>query len=345
LEDSSLNKEYLPQRGDVVYSALCQKMIFGADSKLIKDGTVATVQTLSGTGALRLGAEFMKRYAPGAAVYVSSPTWGTHTSIMDHAGVPCKSYRYWDAENRNLNINGMLADIEGAPDGSVMMLHAAAHNPTGVDPTQDQWKQILAVCQKKKHICWFDNAYQGYATGCLDKDGFATRLFADAGMDLFVSQSFAKNFGLYGERAGTFSITCGNADDVNKVYSQLDVIIRNLYSNPPKHGANIVKIVLQTPALEQEWRNELLAMSVRIQDMRKALLDEMVSLGTPGTWTHITSQIGMFSFTGLTPAQCKSMVEKHHVYMLGNGRISMAGVTSKNVKYLAASMDDVVRNA
>merc|ERR1719502_2366892 len=344
LEDSSLNKEYLPQRGDVEYAKLCQKMIFGKDSQLIKDGTVATVQTLSGTGALRLGAEFVKRYAPGVAIYVSSPTWGTHTSIMDHANLPCKTYRYWDAENRNLNLAGMLEDIENAPDGSIIMLHAAAHNPTGVDPTKEQWDQIKAVCQKKSHLCWFDNAYQGYATGCLDKDGYATRSFAESGLQLLISQSFAKNFGLYGERAGTFSLTCGSTEEVNNVLSQLDVLIRNLYSNPPKHGANIVKIVLSNPELEQEWREELLAMSVRIQDMRKALYDELVSLGTPGSWTHITSQIGMFSFTGLTPEQSKAMLEKHHVYMLTNGRISMAGVTSKNVKYLAAAIDDVVRN-
>jgi len=345
LEDSSLNKEYLPQRGDVAYSTLCQKMIFGADSKLVKDGVVATVQTLSGTGALRLGAEFMKRYAPGTAVYVSSPTWGTHTSIMQHAEVPCKSYRYWDGENRNLNLAGMLEDIEAAPEGSVIMLHAAAHNPTGVDPTQEQWDTIMEVCKRKKHTCWFDNAYQGYATGCLDKDGYATRNFAENGIPLFVSQSFAKNFGLYGERAGTFSITCGSSDIVTNVLSQLDVIIRNLYSNPPKHGANIVKLVLSTPELEKEWREELLAMSVRIQDMRKELFDELTRLGTPGSWTHITSQIGMFSFTGLTKEQSTAMVDKHHVYMLANGRISMAGVTSKNVKYIAQAIDDVVRNA
>jgi len=345
LEDASLNKEYLPQRGDVVYTALCQKMIFGADSQLLKDKSVATAQTLSGTGALRLGAEFCKRYAPGKAVYVSSPTWGTHNSIMEHAEVPVKPYRYWDAATRGLNLEGMLEDIEAAPEGSIIMLHAAAHNPTGVDPTHAQWDQVMAVCQKRNHICWFDNAYQGYATGCLDKDGYATRKFAEAGCPLFVSQSFAKNFGLYGERAGTFSITCGSPAVVTNVISQLDVIIRNLYSNPPKHGANIVKIVLSNPELEQEWRNELLAMSVRIQDMRKELFDELARLETPGTWTHITSQIGMFSFTGLSPAQCKSMVEKHHVYMLGNGRISMAGVTTKNVKYMAQAIDDVVRNA
>jgi len=344
VDNHDLNKEYLPQRGDVTYAALCQQMLFGEDSALLKDGVVATAQTLSGTGALRLGAEFVKRYAPGATVYISNPTWGTHNSIMDQAGVSYKPYRYWDAENRNLNLTGMLEDIEAAPEGSIMMLHAAAHNPTGVDPTKEEWDQIMTVCQKKKHICWFDSAYQGFATGCLEKDAYALRKFAENGLPLFVSQSFAKNFGLYGERVGTFSLTCGSADTVKAVMSQLDVIIRNLYSNPPKHGANIVKTVLSDPALYQEWRDELLAMSMRIQDMRTVLYDELVSLQTPGSWTHITSQIGMFSFTGLTPAQSKAMVDKHHIYMLGNGRISMAGVTSTNVKYLAAAIDDVVRN-
>jgi aspartate/tyrosine/aromatic aminotransferase len=344
VNDSSLNKEYLPQRGDVSYVALCQQMLFGEDSQLLKDGVVATAQTLSGTGALRLGAEFMKRYAEGKAVYVSTPTWGTHNSIMAHAGVECKSYRYWDAGNRNLNLAGMLEDIEAAPEGSVIMLHAAAHNPTGVDPTKEQWDQIQEVCTKKKHVCWFDSAYQGFATGCLEKDAYAMRNFANAGLPLFVSQSFAKNFGLYGERVGTFSLTCGSPDTVKAVMSQLDLIIRNLYSNPPKHGANIVKTVLSNPALYQQWRDELLAMSMRIQDMRAMLFKELTELGTPGNWTHITSQIGMFSFTGLTPAQSKAMVEKHHIYMLGNGRISMAGVTSSNAPYIAKAIDDVVRN-
>lgn len=344
LADNSLNKEYLPQRGDVAYTTLCQQMLFGEDSPLIKSGTVATAQTLSGTGALRLGAEFVKRFAPGVAVYTSSPTWGTHNSIMDHANVPYKPYRYWDAKNRNLNLTGMLEDLAAAPEGSIIMLHAAAHNPTGVDPTEEQWGQIMEVCANRKHICWFDSAYQGFATGCLEKDAYAMRKFAAAGLPLFVSQSFAKNFGLYGERVGTLSVTCGSVETVKNVMSQMDIIIRNLYSNPPKHGANIVKKVLSDPALYQEWRDELLAMSMRIQDMRTVLFDELVKLQTPGGWTHITSQIGMFSFTGLTPAQSKAMVDKHHIYMLGNGRISMAGVTSKNVKYIAAAIDDVVRN-
>lgn len=344
LNDATLNKEYLPQRGDAVFSQLCAEMTFGKDSAHIKNGTVATVQTLSGTGALRLAAEFAKRFGPGRKVYVSSPTWGTHNSIMAHAGVEVGTYRYWNAKGRNLDLPGMLEDIKNAPKGSLIMLHAAAHNPTGVDPTHAQWEQILKACQAGNHVCWFDSAYQGFASGDLDQDAWALRKFAAAGLELIVSQSFAKNFGLYGERIGTLSITCGSKDEVANVTSQLDIIIRNLYSNPPKHGANIVRTVLSNPALYQEWKDELKMMSGRIQDMRKALFNELKALKTPGDWSHITSQIGMFSFTGLTPEQCKVMVDTHHVYMLSNGRISMAGVTSKNVKYLAKCIDDVVRN-
>jgi aspartate/tyrosine/aromatic aminotransferase len=291
-----------------------------------------------------LAAEFVKRTIPGRAVYVSTPTWGTHNSIMAHAGVDVGAYRYWNAEGRNLDIAGMLEDIKNAPEGSLIMLHAAAHNPTGVDPTREQWGQIMEVCKQRNHICWFDSAYQGFATGDLEVDAYALRMFAENGFDIIVSQSFAKNFGLYGERTGTLSVVCGNSDEVANVTSQLDVLIRNLYSNPPKHGANVVKTVLSDPQLYQEWRDELKEMSLRIQDMRKLLYDELVALGTPGDWSHITSQIGMFSFTGLTVAQSEAMVDQHHVYMLKNGRISMAGVTSKNVKYLAKSIDSVVRN-
>jgi aspartate/tyrosine/aromatic aminotransferase len=323
---------------------LCGEMLYGADSSVIKEGRVAVCQTLSGTGSLRLGAEFLKRYAPGKVVYISSPTWGTHNSIMDHSGLQHKPYRYWNAEGRNLNLEGMLADISAAEEGSIILLHAAAHNPTGVDPKAEEWEQILEVCKQRNHICWFDSAYQGFATGDLEKDALPLRRFADSGLNVMCSQSFAKNFGLYGERVGTLSVVCSSPEVVAATMSQLDVIVRNLYSNPPKHGANIVKTVLSDPTLYQEWRDELMAMSLRIQEMRKALYNELIRLETPGTWNHVTDQIGMFSFTGLTPQQCAAMVEKHHIYMLGNGRISMAGVTSKNVEYLAAAIDDVVRN-
>jgi len=342
--DKAANKEYLPQRGDVVFNNLCAQMLFGEDSKLVKDGLVAVAQTLSGTGSLRLGAEFLKRYAPAGPVYVSVPTWGTHNSIMEHAGLQTASYRYWDNANRSLDFKGMLEDLQKAKNGSILLLHAAAHNPTGVDPTKAQWDEILKVCQEKNHICWFDSAYQGFASGDLEKDAYAIRKFANAGVNMLVSQSFAKNFGLYGERIGTLAVVCSKKESVPAVMSQLDVLIRNLYSNPPKHGANIVRTILSDKALTQEWHSELFAMSKRIQDMRAALFNELKKLGTPGTWNHITSQIGMFSYTGLTPKQSDAMVDKHHVYMLRNGRISMAGVTTKNVAYLAKAIDDVVRN-
>jgi len=342
--DKSLNKEYLKQRGDPEFCELARGMLFGKTAKPIVEGRIATAQTLSGTGSLRVGAEFIKRFLPGRTVYYSTPTWGTHKSILAHAGVPGKPYRYWDAKSKGLDINGMLEDISQAPMGSIILMHPAAHNPTGVDPTADQWKLIAEACQKNGNICWFDSAYQGFATGDLDKDAFAIQYFANEGFPMLASQSFAKNFGLYGERIGTFNVVCAKKEKVLAVQSQLDIIIRNLYSNPPKHGAYIVKTVLKDAALTQMWRDELLAMSVRIQEMRKALKGELIKLGTPGNWDHITSQIGMFSFTGLNPAQSKAMIDKHHIYMLANGRISMAGVTTKNVGYMSKAIDDVVRN-
>jgi aspartate/tyrosine/aromatic aminotransferase len=238
----------------------------------------------------------------------------------------------------------MLNDIATAPQGSIFLLHAAAHNPTGVDPTREQWVEIANAMAANGNIAWFDSAYQGFATGDLDVDAFAISHFANTGHPMLASQSFAKNFGLYGERVGTFNVVCAQKSSVEKVLSQLDIIIRNLYSNPPKHGAYIVKTVLSDPALDKMWRDELLEMSLRIQKMRGELRTNLEKLSCPGDWSHITSQIGMFSFTGLSPAQCKSMVEKHHIYMLGNGRVSMAGVTTKNVAYIAGAINDVVRN-
>jgi len=214
----------------------------------------------------------------------------------------------------------------------------------GVDPTHEQWKLISKACHENGNICWFDSAYQGFATGDLDRDAFAIQYFANNGHPVLASQSFAKNFGLYGERIGTFNVVCAKAAKVVSVMSQLDIIIRNLYSNPPKHGALIVKTVLSSPELTQCWRDEMLAMSQRIDTMRKALRSELEKVGAPGDWSHITSQIGMFSFTGLSPTQSAHMLKHHHIYMLGNGRISMAGVTTKNVAYMAQAINETVRN-
>jgi len=299
-------------------------------------------QSLSGTGALRIGAAFVNSFFPNKIVYTSTPTWGTHKSILTHARDNQGSYRYWDAKNRCLDYAGMIDDINNAPNGSIFMLHACAHNPTGVDPTQEQWRGISRAIKSKGHICWFDSAYQGFASGDLDKDAYSIRYFLAEGHDIMASQSYAKNFGLYGERVGTFSVVAGSPANAKAIMTQINIIIRNLYSNPPKHGAEIVKTVLKSPELTASWRKELKEMSERILAMRSALRGAIEKLGTPGDWSHITSQIGMFSFTGLTKAQSEEMINTHHVFMLKNGRISMAGINTKNVNYVAKAINSVV---
>lgn len=340
--DSTKNCEYLPQRGDQEFAALSRELIMGKDAAVIKENRVATVQTLSGTGSLRIGAAFIKQFFEGKKVYCSVPTWGTHNSILTQAGVDKGTYRYWDAAKKGLNFDGMLADINGAPAGSVFLLHACAHNPTGVDPTPAQWQQISSAIKSKGHIAWFDSAYQGFASGDLDKDAFAVQQFLKDGHNIMTSISYAKNFGLYGERIGSFSVCCSSPDNVAAVLTRLDIIIRNLYSNPPLHGMRIVKTILQNPELKKVWYGEMVEMSNRINSMRKALRDELTKIGTPGDWSHITSQIGMFSFTGLTPEQSTAMLEQHHIYMLKNGRISMAGINTGNVKYVASCIKAVL---
>jgi len=335
------NLEYLPQRGDQEFAKLSREVLMGTEVPAIKEDRVASVQSISGTGALRLGAQFISNFFKGKEVYVSTPTWGTHNSILKHAAVPAKTYKYWDQSTRGLNYAGMLNDINSAASGSIIMLHLCAHNPTGVDPTPEQWKGISDAMKAKGHVAWFDCAYQGFASGDLEKDAFAIRYFMNEGHDVMASVSYAKNFGLYGERVGSFSVCCSSQKQRDAVLSQLDIIIRNMYSNPPLQGMRIVKTILQDPALKAMWYEDMKYMSGRIDEMRKALRSELEAIGTPGDWSHITSQIGMFSFTGLNKEQCESMLKDHHIYMLKNGRISMAGITSKNVKYVASCIKAV----
>eukprot|EP00274_Cyanoptyche_gloeocystis_P004624 CAMPEP_0196654420 /NCGR_PEP_ID=MMETSP1086-20130531/4118_1 /TAXON_ID=77921 /ORGANISM="Cyanoptyche gloeocystis , Strain SAG4.97" /LENGTH=405 /DNA_ID=CAMNT_0041986165 /DNA_START=66 /DNA_END=1283 /DNA_ORIENTATION=+ len=338
------NHEYLAIDGLPEFRNLTAKLIFGEDSKLLQEGKVATVQSLSGTGALRVGAAFVEKWLPDVSVYLPTPTWGNHMNIFTHARVPHKKYRYFSNSIRGLDLEGMLADLQAAADGSIVLLHACAHNPTGCDPTRDQWQRIADVMKSKGHLPFFDSAYQGFASGDLDHDAWAVRHFADRGFELIVSQSYAKNMGLYGERIGALNIVVNNAEEAEKVRSQLKVLIRPMYSNPPAHGARIVAAVLRDPALRAEWKQELKAMADRIMTMRSSLRDELKRLGTPGDWSHIVSQIGMFSFTGLSEIQVEAMTAKHHVYMTKDGRISMAGLSSRTVPHLAHAIDDVVRN-
>jgi aspartate aminotransferase len=275
-------------------------------------------------------------------VLISNPTWAVHNQIFEMEGMVVKEYRYWNASTRGLDFAGFIADLEAAASGSVVLLHACAHNPTGVDPTPEQWEQVAEVMKKKGHFTLFDSAYQGFASGSQDKDASAIRLFVSRGLEMAVCVSFAKNFGLYCERIGYAAFVTSSAEIAGRVQSNFSPIVRPMYSNPPAHGARIVKMVLSTPALKAEWESELQVMSGRISSMRKLLRESLERRGTPGTWNHITDQIGMFSFTGLTREQSLAMTSQFHVYMLPNGRISMAGVNTRNVEYLAAAINAVI---
>lgn len=346
--DPNLDHEYAPIAGLASFTSKAAELILGPDSPAIKEKRVTSVQTISGTGAVHLGALFLARFFPGTKkVYVSNPTWVNHHQIFSNVGVPVGQYPYFSKETKGLDFEGMKATLAEAPERSIILLHACAHNPTGVDPTLDQWKELAALIREKSHFPFFDTAYQGFATGDLTKDNAAVRYFVEQGFELVIAQSFAKNFGLYGERAGCFhfatSPTANAADTVTRVASQLAILQRSEISNPPLYGARIVSTVLNDPQLFAEWKENLRTMSGRIIEMRKVLRAKLEELGTPGTWNHITDQIGMFSFTGLTEAQVLKIREEAHVYMTKNGRISMAGLNTNNIDYFAQAVDKVVR--
>ncbi|RUS83214.1 hypothetical protein EGW08_009025 [Elysia chlorotica] len=331
--DRTLNHEYLPVAGLPDFRTAALRVLFGSDHKVIAENRVEGFQALGGTGALRLAAEFAKKVLKFDTVYVSAPTWGNHKGVFKSAGFSqIKEYRYWDAETRGLNFAGMLEDLAAAPPKSMVILHAVAHNPTGVDATKEQWAEIAKVCQDKKIFVLLDCAYQGFASGSLDEDSWACRFFANQDIDLFVAQSFSKNFGLYNERIGNLAVVTKDPKKLPEIRSQMEIVIRVMWSNPPNHGARIVATVLNNKAYFEDW----------IKKMRHELADNLRKLGTPGNWDHIVKQIGMFSFTGLTPKQVEYMISKH-VFMLASGRISIAGLTPKNVQYVAKCMDEAVR--
>lgn len=277
---------------------------------------------------------------------MSSPTWVNHKQIFSNVNLPTKEYPYYSTETNSLDFDGMIRGIDSAPEGSIILLHACAHNPTGMDPTQEQWIQIAKTMRAKNHFPFFDIAYQGFASGNLSKDAWAVRHFVEQGFELCIAQSYAKNFGLYGERAGCFHFVTSPSSDAEKtierIASQLAILQRSEISNPPAYGARIAATILTDEKLFAEWEEDLKTMSGRIKDMRKALREKLEELKTPGTWNHITDQIGMFSFTGLTEEQVKKLREDAHVYMAKSGRISMAGLNTSNIDYVAKAFNKVV---
>lgn len=313
---------------------------------------MTSYQTISGTGAVHLGALFLSRFyhpsGPDAKkVYLSSPTWPNHNQIFPNVSLPTTTYPYFSPTTKSLDFSGMISALSSAPSGSIITLHACAHNPTGVDPTQEQWKDIARVVRQNRLFPFFDCAYQGFASGDLARDAWAVRYFVEQGFELCVCQSYAKNFGLYGERAGCFHFVAPPSPDaedvVSRVGSQLAILQRSEISNPPAYGARVAATVLNDPSLFAEWEDNLRTMSGRIISMRKELRRRLEEMGTPGGWAHITDQIGMFSFTGLSEKQVMKLREDAHVYMTKNGRISMAGLNSGNVEFFARAVDKVVR--
>ncbi|KAA8650492.1 hypothetical protein EYZ11_007661 [Aspergillus tanneri] len=350
LSQEGYDYEYLPIKGLASFTSAAQKVILGVDSPAIREKRACTLQTISGTGAVHLGALFLSKFHPAnpkPQVYLSSPTWANHHQIFTNVGLTLANYPYFDPKTRGLDFTGMLHALRSAPSGSIILLHACAHNPTGVDLTRDQWKEVAAVMRQRNLFPFFDTAYQGFASGDLNRDAWAVRYFIEQGFELCVAQSFAKNFGLYGQRTGAFhfvSAPGAEAQTANaNIASQLAILQRSEISNPPAYGAVIASRVLNDPVLFAQWEEDLRTMSGRIAEMRTGLRQRLESKGTPGTWEHITNQIGMFSFTGLSEPQVKLLRDKWHVYMTKNGRISMAGLNTHNLDYFAEAVDSVVR--
>lgn len=339
----TLNHEYLPVCGTEDFTKAATSLLLGENCKAVLEKRAFGIQSLSGTGALRLGAAFLSRHLERKVCYYSDPTWENHRKVfLDGGFEEARSYRYWDQKNRAFDFNGMISDLEKAPSGAVVILHACAHNPTGIDPTRDQWVKIADLIERKHLFPFFDSAYQGFASGDPDKDAWAVRYFVERNFELFCAQSFAKNFGLYCERVGNLVIVQKSAATSAAVASQFTLLVRAMYSNPPAFGSRIVATILNDPTLRSEWMECIRTMSSRIIKMREKLYNHLVALNTPGNWKHILEQIGMFSYTGLNEKQVQILIEEFHIYLLKTGRISMCGVNENNVEYIARAIHSAV---
>ena len=339
--DKPTARGYLPIDGIVAYDAAVKAMVFGAESEAVKSGRVATIQALGGTGGLKVGADFLKHLNPNATVLISDPSWENHRALFTNAGFKVESYRYYDAQTRDLNFAGMLADLNAAAAGTVVVLHACCHNPTGYDITPAQWDQVVSVVKSNKLVAFLDMAYQGFAYG-LAEDGAAVQKFVDAGLTFFVSTSFSKSFSLYGERVGALSVLCENKEEAGRVLSQLKIVIRTNYSNPPTHGGAIVAAVLANPELRALWEKELGEMRVRIKSMRQMLVDGLKAAGVKQDMSFITRQIGMFSYSGLSKDQMVRLRSEFGVYGTDTGRMCVAALNSKNIAHVCAAIAKVL---
>ena len=334
-------RAYVPIEGPNPYNSAVQNLLFGADSPLIKEGRVVTAECLGGTGALRVGGDFVKRLDTNAPAAISAPSWENHRGIFESAGYQVLEYTYFDPNTRGVDFEGMVKSLESFPAKTLVILHACCHNPTGADLTPDQWKKIISICQTRQLIPFLDIAYQGFATG-IEEDGAAVQLFADSGMSFFVSSSFSKSFSLYGERVGALSIVTQSKEESARVLSQLKRVIRTNYSNPPTHGAAIVAMVLNSPKLRQMWEDELAEMRERIKAMRHGLNKKLAAAGAQQDFSFIETQRGMFSYSGLTAGQVANLQEQDGIYALSTGRICVAALNTKNLDRVAQAIARVL---
>ena len=339
---AALPRGYQPIEGAPAYNQAVQNLLLGKDSALIANGQVITAQALGGTGALKIGADYLKRLNPNAKVYISDPSWENHRALFESAGFVVENYPYYDAATRGVNFVGMKACLNSLDAGSVIILHACCHNPTGADLTDTQWQEVVELCRARNLVPFLDMAYQGFADG-IEPDAVAVRAFSASGLQFFVSSSFSKSFSLYGERVGALSIITASKDESARVMSQLKRVIRTNYSNPPIHGGALVATVLASPELRQMWETELAGMRDRIRAMRTSLVESIKAQGVVQDFSFVIQQRGMFSYTGLTAAQVERMKEEFGIYAVSTGRICLAALNTKNVDYVAKAIAAVIK--
>lgn len=338
IHDLQFDHEYLPQDGLPEFLRCSQSLMFGSDSLSLADGRVHSIQGISGTGSLRLGCEFIGKLMPDRMCFYPSTSWPQHCTILEESRVQHGTYRYLDESGCALDFDGFLEDLNQMPPKSILLLHACAHNPSGVDPTDEQWRAILDVVKARELFPLFDNAYQGFVSGDVNIDAFAVRLFDQAGLEMIVACSYAKNFGLYGERCGALHFITNAKESIPAIASQLRVISRSLYSTCPTYGARIVATILSDPILRGEWEVQCKEMADRLNGVRQSLFDALVELKVKGSWSHIIKQRGMFSYTGIPAPVVARLRDEYHIYMLSNGRISLAGLNEGNIRHFAGAL-------
>lgn len=332
---------YLPIEGIAAYDKAVQTMLLGDDSPLIQQGRVITAQAIGGTGALKIGADFLKRLLPDATVAISDPSWENHRALFESAGFPVRNYRYYDAFSNGVNRGGLIEDLKNLPARSIVVLHACCHNPTGVDLSLEDWQAVLEIVREREHVPFLDIAYQGFGDG-IEEDAAAVRLFAQSDLTFFVSSSFSKSFSLYGERVGALSIVTGSGEETGRVLSQVKRVIRTNYSNPPTHGASVVSAVLNNPELRAMWEAELGEMRQRIRDMRLAMVEQLAALNAKRDFGFVAEQRGMFSYSGLTTEQVERLKSEFGIYAVGTGRICVAALNTRNLPVVTRAIAEVL---